>query len=127
MRKVGIWRGNERQNDALGEQAKQAQAQLEAFSASLQERVDAMQKQYEEQLASLRSQLQAAKIESAMQEGAEEGLSGAKASKQLQFQAEQIQSLKAGEGSGCEMQKELAAKEGQVAELMSYVEKLLRR
>ncbi|CBK22871.2 LOW QUALITY PROTEIN: uncharacterized protein [Blastocystis hominis] len=113
-------------NDVLGDQAKQAQAQFESFSASLQERMDAMQKQYEEQLASLRSQLQTAKIESAMMEREEEGPSGTNVAKQLQFQAEQIQSLKVGEMEGMGG-KELGAKEGQVAELMSYVEKLLRR
>lgn len=84
----------------LGDQAKQAQAQFESFSASLQERMDAMQKQYEEQLASLRSQLQTAKIESAMMEREEEGPSGTNVAKQLQFQAEQIQSLKVGEMEG---------------------------
>ena len=90
--------------------------------------MDAMQKQYEEQLGSLRSQLQNIKIESAMQEREEGGASGTTGTKQLQFQAEQIQSLKVGMMMmRCELQKELSAKERQIAELMSYVEKLLRR
>ena len=93
----------ERQNDVLGDQAKQTQAQFESFSSSLQERMDAMQKQYEEQLASLRSQLQTAKIESAMQEREEGGPSGTSGAKQLQFQAEQIQSLKVREIEGMEL------------------------
>ena len=78
----------------MTEQLKQVQEQYETFSAGLQEKMDLMQKQYEEQVRDLQSQLQNARIQSVMQEREEDLPTDASVTKQLQFQAEQIQTLK---------------------------------
>ena len=80
----------------MTEQLKQVQEQYETFSAGLQEKMDLMQKQYEEQVRDLQSQLQNAKIQSVMQEREEDLPTDATVTKQLQLQAEQIQTLKVG-------------------------------
>ena len=56
--------------------------------------MDLMQKQYEDQVRDLQNQLQNAKIQSVMQEREEDLPTDATVTKQLQLQAEQIQTLK---------------------------------